>query len=298
MKMRSLKMNKAMMLYALWYGFAGEGESDADAVDWSTLFDPSSESEGEEEKESHEGAADAPPAPVENPPADAVPEPVLDETPVTEEPKKEVTPEKADEGKKEEETQKLPVEQPKVLSPEEQEAQMAQFQGELEGLYAISSVDADMLVSNPEKVLPKLAAQVHLNVMRQMAQLMAQYQQTLPSVVEETTKVAKKKEEAAVEFNSRWPGLADTPEGQQATLEAVRIVKARNPNASMKKVIEESGRIAYSILGKDVPAAPAPEQKQGGQKPKPHIPAASKSAGSVQTQQLSPEELFYASLAN
>jgi hypothetical protein len=135
--------------------------------------------------------------------------------------------------------------------------------------------------------------------MRQMAQVMQEFQQNLPQVVEQTSKVVETKQKAANDFNTRWPGLVDSPEGQQAALQAVQLVRSRNPKSSMQEVIEQSGRIAYSILGKDVPVvAPAAKPPVQSQKPKPHLPAATKSAGTVQTQQMSPEEEFYASLGN
>lgn len=289
-------MNKAQKLYTLWYGVAGEGEptEGGEEVNWESLFDAVPEEEDDELKEK---PVEGSPAPVETPPADDVTNVVPQPEPVANAPKEEVITPEAPAPKPTEEAPKPPVEQPKQLTEAEQQAQLTQLQGELEGMYGVSKEEADLLMTEPEKVLPKLAAKVHLNIMRQMADVFRDFQQSLPQVVEQTTKVVETKQKAANDFSARWPGLIDTPEGQQAAVQAAQIVRSRNPKLSLQEVIEQSGRIAYSILGKDVPV-PAPTAKQGqsAQKPKPHIPAATKSAGTVQTQQLSPEEAFYASL--
>lgn len=286
-------MNKAMILLAHLYGFAGntgdpEVPSD-DTPDWSTLFD--------DEIEPQDSPTDENPAPVETPPAEETPAPAPQPAPEVEPPKEEVVPPAEDAPKPEAEAPKPPVEQPKELTQAERDAQIAQFQGELEGMYAITEQEADALLADPVKTLPKFAAQIHLKVMQQVAMAMQAYQQTLPQVVEQTTEVVKQKREAADEFNTRWPGLTATVEGQQASIQAIQIAKQQNPTASRKDIIEKSGRIAYSILGKDVPAVvpPAPAAKQ---KPTPHLPAATKSAGNVQPQQLTQEQEFYATLGD
>lgn len=275
-------MVNVQILSPLWYGFAGEGEAEvpSDDVNWSTLFD-----------EPQELPKDEVPAPVETPPADD-PVPVAPQPPVVPVPPEEEVPAPKEEPKPAEPIPTPPVEQPK---PEEYEAQLQKVMGELEGMYAISKDDADLFVTEPEKALPKLAAKLHFTIMQQFAQMQQQWQQSLPDTIEQTTKVVQRKQEAATAFSMRWPELAVGEESQAAVVEAVRLVKARNPNLSLQDTIEKSGRLAYSILGKEVPSQETPAPKKA-EKPVPHTPASTKSAA-VQTQQLTEEEAFYASLA-
>lgn len=285
-------MNKAQLLIAMLYGRAGnvDGTEETpveDEVDWGALFDEPKDTDTEVD-----------PAPVETPPEEEAPNTDPQPEPVVAQPE-EVKPTPEPEQKPVVETPTQPVEQPKRMTAEEFEAQRVKVMGELEAMYPISKDEADQLLAEPEKMLPKLAAQVHMNVMQTVFQLVQQQQQMLPQVVEQTTTMVKKKQEASQEFSARWPGLVDTEEGQKAALEAARLVRSRNPNASVQEVIEQSGRIAYSILGKDVPAkaapsAPAPTKA----KPTPHAPATTKSSAGVKPQQMTEEEAFYASLAN
>ncbi|QGH73588.1 MAG: lipid binding protein [Siphoviridae sp. ct7UA22] len=285
-------MNAALKIL-LMYGYAGNTETDTDVdpapvddIDWANMFDEPQD----EEKEILD------PAPVETPPADEVPEPAPQPTPEPS-PEEEIKPE--DPPKVEpQETPKPPVEQPKPQTQEEINAQFEAYKGALEKDFALSKEDADLIVSDPEKVFPRLMTNFYMRVMNDVYQMHQQSQNQLPQVIEQTTKAVETKTKAIDAFQSRWPDLLSTPEGQEAAAQAAVIARKRTPNASLKDIVESSGRIAYSILGKDVPQqAPAQQQAnaQPAVKPKPHSPASTKGAA-VKTQQLSAEEAFFASI--
>ena len=277
-----IKINMVLPLYS-FYGFAGNDGEPApqatDDVDWGTLFD-------DEDKEPKEEITDELPAEDIIPPVveEVVPE-VVPEVPALE-PEPAVVPPVA--------APTQPVEQPKALSQEELQAQQDKYLSELEKEFEISKEDSDLLVTNPEKVLPKIAVNLYKRVMMDVAQAMAHMQHQLPAVVEQTSKTVKQKEDASVAFKARWPGLLDSAEGQQAAVTAAQLYRQQKPNATMQEVIDNSGRIAYSILGKDVPAKTPAQAAPAASKPKPHTPASSKTAG-VQTKQMTEEEAFYAS---
>jgi hypothetical protein len=279
-------MNKTLSV--LLYGVAGEGEQQPAEFDWGSLFDEPSD-------EPNDPDTDVDPAPVETPPAkeEIAPEPKVEEEPA----KVEEDPQPTPEPKVEEPVIPEPVvEQPKQLTKEEQQAQLDQFRGELEGMYKISKDDADALTTDPESVFPKLAANLHMQIMTQVVTLLQQHQSQLPQVVEQTARVVKSKEDAANKFQERWPELLATPEGQKVAAEAAQIVRTRNPKASLEDVIEKSGKLAYTLLGKDIPVVGTVAPKVAA-KPKPHVPASTKSAPVV-TQQPNPEADFYASFGD
>jgi len=171
-----------------------------------------------------------------------------------------------------------PVETPaeesaKPLTEEEQLAQLNQVRGALEQQYALTDEDAEAVLTDPKGTLPRLMANVHLQMMAQFAQMM---QVAVPQIVEATTKQSQTKQSINDQFAKRRPELASDTSARDTVITAIRTVKSANPTAPLDQVIEKVGPVAYALLGKQMPVpAPANQPPKQTAKPKarPHTPA-------------------------
>lgn len=278
--------NKAKALLKL-FGVAGDSEEsqpegqESIFPDWENLFNEETQEEAEAtEEEEKEPEAEDDKKPEETPAEEIKPE-------TNPKPVEETKPEVIPEPKKEEQ-------------PPQQEAfDVTKFQAELETAYQLSQDDADLMLTSPEKVIPKLAAKMHMQVLEHVSALIQSVQQSLPQVVEQTSKQVSAKEKLFNQYKEAWPELV-SKEHEDVVKESIQIAKRRKPNAPIEEIIDLSGKIAYAALGKDVPtvAAPASEKPKEKAKPRPHTPA--KTTSSAQTQSKPAEgslEAFYASLS-
>lgn len=282
-------MTLATKLYLkLAYGKAAESEEttpasedapepSGDDVDWSTLFDDT---------------------PVEE---KSQPEPEEEEDKPEPEPAKAPEPPKVEESKPVEEVVPpvVPAAQP-VKEEQQPEFDVAKYQSELESQYKLSPDEADLMLTKPEEIIPKLAAKMHLSVMKEVAQMWQSFQQTLPQVVETTQKAVSKKQEVYSAFTSEWPELAK-PENEAIAVSCIKAVKQAFPDITLQDLIASSGELAYKRLKLPMPVkadGKAPPAK-ATVKPTPHKPAATKSGGeSKGTVTLTAEEEFYAQIAS
>lgn len=212
----------------------------------------------------------------------------VDVKPVVEQPKVEQKPTK--------------TEEPVVTEPSEEDVKRQQeafqqqvdaYRGELQKQYAISDEDADAILTDPKVVLPKLMANMHLAMLQQVGQLM---QQMTPSLVQQQVHTVNTTQERLKAFSAKYPDLV-TPENQEITVQAVRLVKQLHPKASFEELMDKAGPVAYSLLGKAQTPASAPA-KQTAAKVKPHIPAKqTTSAPAKPASPSDPTEAFLASLS-
>lgn len=131
----------------------------------------------------------------------------------------------------------------------------------LESQYAIAEEDVPALLTEPEKVLPKLAAQLHMQI---VDQLRGEIQRNLPNLVQGSLESHRRETQAKSEFFGEWPGLQQY---EQQVLAAGRMFRTINPTASADQAIGAIGMMVAQALGLDpnsvrkqsaVPAASTP----------------------------------------
>lgn len=167
------------------------------------------------------------------------------------------------------------TQEPKAPTQEEQEAQLAVFRGALEQQYALTDEDAEAVLTDPKGTLPRLMANVHMQMMSQFAQML---QVVVPQILDVTTKQTQTKQTINDQFAARWPDIAADTAGKDTVIAAIRTVKAAHPTATIEQVIEKVGPVYYALTGK-TPAAPAPAPAPAAivkpPKARPHTPARS-----------------------
>jgi hypothetical protein len=226
-----------------------------------------------------------PPAPVEAPPsAVEAPPPVVAE-PAPVEPEAIIPPQP--EAPVVSSVPEQPVEVAVETPPVDYAAQRETARTELEKHYALSKEDADLMISEPEKVLPKLASQMYVemyeNVMRSV-------QQMLPNAVQHinhTSQVGQKDED---EFYTSWPALK---EHSKEVLRIGQMYRQMNPTAPKEQFIREVGLqsaialklpidgvpgMAPSTTAPAAPVTPPYVPPQGGSVNTPPAPAPSGNA--------------------
>jgi hypothetical protein len=141
---------------------------------------------------------------------------------------------------------------------------------DLEKRYAIPADLATQLLTEPEIVLPKLAAQVH---MAAVEQTLAQMRMLLPQTIESVTAAQVRESQAKTEFYSSWPELQGH---EQQVLAAGHMFRQINPTATKEQAIQAIGQLTMQALGmqRQAPTAPTP----GIQQAKPFQPAGAAAA--------------------
>lgn len=202
--------------------------------------------------------------------------PVAEETPAekTETPAEQVTEEsetpaetpEAEEGETETPAEETPVPEQETeeppqpaaesqLTPEEAQANREKVEAELrtalEDVYAFSDEDATALAVEPEKVLPKLAANLHVSVLQAATQgVIAQ----LPGLIDAVMKGREVSSQAEDAFYGKWPKL----KGHEDTVMRItQTYRALNPGAPMEQAIQEIGTQAMFMLRIPMDDAPA-----------------------------------------
>lgn len=157
-----------------------------------------------------------------------------------------------------------------------------QFLPQLEQLYKIEgnwdSETIDELRTNPEKVLPKLAANLHYEV--QLATYNS-VMQALPNVVSTIIDQRRAVDRYTDMFKQMYPQLHEKKEYEAAAENAIRVIRQTNPQLPMEEVLKRAGVAACLALGLQLPASvvqpatppPAPAS------PPPRIPPPGRPAG-------------------
>ena len=213
-----------------------EPEADSEADQWSDILDEDeleeSEDETEEEIESpvvaEEGEADL-----------SVPEPEPEPTPVPEsvsEPEAVVEPEPQVEAPAE------PVQEP-IPSKEDQRALYAQRFNTLQNSYQLSKADADLMQVEPEAVLPRVLAGVHMSVFNQvMEQVQQQMSLQVPTLIEQD----RSRRADTDEFYNRWPKLKDH---HAEVTNFAGVWRQMNPQATKDVAVKDIGKHVMIALG-------------------------------------------------
>lgn len=151
-------------------------------------------------------------------------------------------------------------------SPEEW---LKQYHAHLQSQYAINEDDAAALVTQPEAVLPRLAANIHLSLMREFQQQIAQAMQNVPNLVQAQNARFEAEQRAKQEFYGEWPGLE---QHHDLVIRNASLIRQANPNATRQQIIEMTGVMTAMGLGLN-PAEIRRQQVQAAQAAAPRAPA-------------------------
>lgn len=201
-----------------------------------------------------------------------------------EQPNQEQTPEEkpAEQPSPEQEAQEQQTPQ---MTPEQQErvrTETARIRGEIESqltqMYELEPDDAELFQLEPEKVLPKVAAKLHMNVVEALHEGV---QSMLPQMIQQVQQRQQAQEKSVGAFFEAWPALND----EQYMDTVVRVVenyKRAYPHAPLEQVINEAGAAAMVALKLPIGGQQQQPQQQQ-QQPAPSMappPPANPGAGS------------------
>jgi hypothetical protein len=116
---------------------------------------------------------------------------------------------------------------------------------EVEQSYAMTEDEGVELLRAPEKVLPKLAAQVQVNIAEQVIQHIVSM---LPQFIDGHVGQQKVSTENRKDFFDAWPDL-NKPEYQDTLTRVALTYRHQNPAAPKERAIKEIGAIAAVALG-------------------------------------------------
>lgn len=143
-------------------------------------------------------------------------------------------------------------------TPEQKTAREAQEKVEGEKLfqglvkhYELPDDLAAQLPTEPEKVLPYMAAKVHETVVRAVQQMFAR---EVPQYIAMTQQMQAADKASKDAFYTAWPALAGH---EQAVLKAGQLYRQLNPAATAEEAIKAIGGIVSQSLGISVVGAPA-----------------------------------------
>lgn len=130
---------------------------------------------------------------------------------------------------------------------------------ELETQYAIDPDSANALLTEPETILPKLAAKVHMEVLESSMRAM---QAMMPVMMQQITANTERNNSAKSLFTSVNPDLVD-PQYEPAIMQLGQVFRNVNPTATPDEAARAIGALVRSALGiapgvAVQPQAPAP----------------------------------------
>jgi len=191
-------------------------------------------------------------------------------------PEKEQEPEPEPEAEKPEvKEEPEPEPEPEVVEQQEEqppEKSVEEFQAELEERYGLSEKDAEVMVTHPEKVLPKLAANMHMQIVTDVikavgAMIPQQFAQVVaanPQIIKQTMQKQTDAEAMETKFYESFPEL-QKKEHEATTVAAIQTVGKNFPKLSKEEKMQKAGQVAMVMLGltptveKDPPAEKAAE---------------------------------------
>lgn len=162
-------------------------------------------------------------------------------------------------------------EQPVTKTPEQIAAEQAEFaraesernakvQEDLEKQYQVAEEDVPLLIAEPEKALPKLAAKLHMQVMQNVRNEVQQMmQQSVPAIVQNQQVMAAKNLEAK---NAFYKVNADLVEHEATVLQVGAMYRQMNPQATPEKSIKDIGDLVRVSLGLPIPSQAPASQTQ------------------------------------
>jgi len=181
--------------------------------------------------------------------------PVVEETPTVETPVVETPEVKVEESKVEEVApvvEALPEEKPREEAPQQtvDEIRTEAIQ-KLTEHYAFSEEQAELVRTEPEKLIPQLAAQLMVDMQQNMGQMLTQY---LPQMMQQVNDSTKAEQDAKTGFYGEWPEL-DKPEYTDVLNSISSTHRSLNPDMGTDQFSREVAAMAFIRL--QIPFDPA-----------------------------------------
>ena len=155
-------------------------------------------------------------------------------------------------------------------------------------IYAINDADAQALLTEPETVLPRMAARMHMEVMEST---MRALQSVLPQAIQGYTQHEQTNTQAKQFFSGVNPDLAN-PAYEPYILQFGEVYRKVNPSAGPEEAARAIGSLVRSALGIAAPqqgVTPPPAMQVSQQPaPVPFTPARGSGTGSAPPAQANP----------
>lgn len=188
-------------------------------------------------------------APADTPQADSVQVPSSESTaPVTPPAQSNQAPTASPQEQQPTSPQAAPEPTQPVAPQQSSEELRAKYLEDLQNHYAISQEDALAITTQPETVMPRIAAQLHMNVMQEVTRQLQQVMQTVPHLMEAQLHRQTRETEAKQVFYKSWPGLESH---HDAVVRNAAMFRQANPQATREQVIEAAGTLTALALGAD-----------------------------------------------
>lgn len=157
-----------------------------------------------------------------------------------------------------------------------------------EQAYTIPAEEATLLATEPEKVLPKMAARMLVDTYEAV---IGEVKRQLPGMMQQFTQAQQTNTEAANQFFKEWPDL-NKPELHETVVRAAMAYRHMNPKATPEDMRRDVGRMVTAVVnGIASPSAPVAPVSAPAQ---PHVPVGTTAAGAPQPRPV--EKNFYTSL--
>ena len=178
-----------------------------------------------------------------------------------------------------------------TASPDEYNSWRATRLTQLEQVYALDEEAANSMLTEPELVLPKLAAKVHMEVLENSMRAM---QAMVPVMLQQVQYHTEIEGRAKNLFTSVNPDLAD-PRYEPAIMQLGSVYRNVNKDAPPEMAAAAIGNLVRAALGIAAPQArggqqPAPVQQQVQSAVTPFSPARGAGGGNVPTTPSNPFE--------
>ena len=122
--------------------------------------------------------------------------------------------------------------------------------------YALSDEDKNALIAEPDKVLPGLAARMHVRMQVQLAQQIAQI---LPGIIQGQLQQATRTQGLENSFFGQYPEL-NKPHFRQTVQESLAMIRQVNPQATREEVMRDGAALAAVRLRTRLGNAQEPAQ--------------------------------------
>lgn len=168
---------------------------------------------------------------------------------------------------------------------------------QLESVYALDQEAANAMLTEPETVLPKLAAKVHMEVLENSMRAM---QAMVPVMMQQIQHHTEINSRAKNLFTSINPDLAD-PRFEGAIMELGTVYRNVNRNAPPEEAARAIGNLVRAALGIAAPAqgqAPAAPRAPAPAPAAPFAPARGAGGGAIPAAPSNPYEMLAQEMLN
>ena len=162
-------------------------------------------------------------------------------------------------------TSQEPPAQPAAPPPEVYQTWKTAREKELEGLYTLTEEDAQAALTEPEKLLPKLAAKLHIGVLEASMRAM---QAMMPVMLNQVNQATELNTKAKGLFQSVNPDLAD-PQYEPYILELGQFYRSKNRAASPEEASRAIGDLVRAAFGLARPSQAATQTPTQSVQPTP-----------------------------